>query len=373
MNRFALFGFIAALLAMPTSVSALSCVQEDLEEKFERAAIVAVIEPEELLITDRSDSLASKFTWEVDILGTYKGAFTNFADSDVRRHAIVSDSVWPGTPETQSRLEEDKEFLVFLDKDAHLGLCDYPQNLNERPLSQSEKDELNKLSEEENDLCEPYRCNDGQTFPACDDGHVIHYLVHPCHEDEVEPPLPPLPPENPYGLKDIDGHRYELEIEWAIETGVAEGYDTGLFRPDALINRAEYAKVASITINGGLPTLGAHACFSDISGTEWFAAMVCYLKGNHTVFGYQDGTFRPADKITYAEAASMTTRLFTSVSRLPEPVNNWYDPYIGFLEFYKAVPPTVTRPHQWVTRGEVIYMLHTLNEARQTNRNMPWL
>jgi hypothetical protein len=106
-------------------------------------------------------------------------------------------------------------------------------------------------------------------------------------------------------FKDVNaGVKYSASINALQEAGVIGGYPDGTFRPNQTINRAELMKilvVGALKINPDPPTLN---CFPDVRD-EWFAPYVCFAQLSHWVQGYPDGTFRPNNTLTQAEALKM--------------------------------------------------------------------
>ena len=80
--------------------------------------------------------------------------------------------------------------------------------------------------------------------------------------------------------------------------GILQGDDTGNFRASDTMNRAEgatfYTKLCA-TVGGGTPT------FTDMAGYEWANGAVAYCEQNNIISGYGDGTFGPANPITYVQ------------------------------------------------------------------------
>lgn len=85
--------------------------------------------------------------------------------------------------------------------------------------------------------------------------------------------------------------------------GIINGYPDGSFRPNAGITRAEFAKIAvSFFRDYSRQTLGD--LFSDISG-QWYTNYINLAAELAIVSGYPDGTFRPGNNITRAEAMTI--------------------------------------------------------------------
>ncbi len=109
--------------------------------------------------------------------------------------------------------------------------------------------------------------------------------------------------------------------------GILSGYTDGAFRPNRQITRAEFVTMAAAcdTLeNGG-------ASFSDVPASSWAAQSIASASAKGWVDGFQDGTFRPKDKITRAQAVTILNQM---LGRSPDPdvkgkdgVKNFYDVY----------------------------------------------
>ena len=99
---------------------------------------------------------------------------------------------------------------------------------------------------------------------------------------------------------------YNNAVSTLSNMGVIGGYADGMFRPDAPISRAEFAKIAvSFTQNTGSAT---YNYFTDVKTTDWFAPYVTAAKDAGLIEGYSDGSFKPESKITRAEACAIVNR-----------------------------------------------------------------
>ena len=111
------------------------------------------------------------------------------------------------------------------------------------------------------------------------------------------------------------------ETDWfnnAVSTltnaGVINGYPGNVFMPDAPITRAEFAAIAVRFFGGEYD--GADQ-FSDISG-HWANSEINRAYINDLIKGYPDGTFRPDNYITRAEAMTIVNRV---LERKPDKDN----------------------------------------------------
>ena len=109
--------------------------------------------------------------------------------------------------------------------------------------------------------------------------------------------------------------------------------DTGLFRPNDPLNRAEAAKITPLA-KGDTISICNPSYFPDVTALDWFCEYVSTSQENGYFEGYGDGTFQPANLILRAEAVAVVMRAtgFTIPSyttyTFPDIVGNeWYADY----------------------------------------------
>ncbi|RDY71705.1 hypothetical protein DXT76_06810 [Halobacillus trueperi] len=91
------------------------------------------------------------------------------------------------------------------------------------------------------------------------------------------------------------------------ETGIINGYEGSLFKPDNKVTRAEAATMLSIALD--LPT-SSHSEYSDVSSSHWASDYINGVTAKGYFSGYEDGTFKPDEPIERAEIAALFTRAF---------------------------------------------------------------
>ncbi len=98
-------------------------------------------------------------------------------------------------------------------------------------------------------------------------------------------------------------------ITFAHAKGFIKGYDDGHFAPDSPISRAEALSIL-IKIAGysSADTSFVNVHFNDVDSTDWFANAVAIGIEKKWVEGYGDGSFRPDNSISRAEAATVILR-----------------------------------------------------------------
>lgn len=101
---------------------------------------------------------------------------------------------------------------------------------------------------------------------------------------------------------DIAGHWAESVITQWQSKGLIQGYEDGTFKPGNTITRAEF--VTLMNNAKGFWSEGS-INFSDVKNGRWFYSAVARAVAAGYVKGYSDGSFKPNNTITRAEAAVM--------------------------------------------------------------------
>ena len=100
-----------------------------------------------------------------------------------------------------------------------------------------------------------------------------------------------------------EDNRYSKAITTLSKLGVINGYEDGTFKPDGSITRAEFTKIVTYTL--GLSELKTEPKeFSDIS-EHWARYNIKTAYDQGIINGFEDGTFRPDENVTYEQALKM--------------------------------------------------------------------
>jgi len=153
------------------------------------------------------------------------------------------------------------------------------------------------------------------------------------------------------------GHDSYSAIDFLKESGVLEGYSDGTFKPENTISRAEFLKIAMFDYDFENASEG---CFEDVKD-EWFEKYVCKAFDLGFVSGYPDGTFRPSDPVSFAEASKIIAYADLKKKDLVE-TEDWYEVYVAALSDESAVPVSVLAFDQDITRAEMAEMIWRIQE-----------
>jgi len=162
---------------------------------------------------------------------------------------------------------------------------------------------------------------------------------------------------------DVVGHPHAAQVELLHARGVVEGTGYGLFRPDILLNRAEFLKILMRAVYGdtGAQT-GDTSCFADFVGSpQWYWGVACAAKARGIIEGYPDGTFRGQKNVILAEALKMSIDGWKmQIPSYPSGTANWYDPYIDVGASKRIFDYFPYDPGHLLTRSEMAVLLVSL-------------
>ncbi len=99
-----------------------------------------------------------------------------------------------------------------------------------------------------------------------------------------------------------EGYRYYAAITFLEEHGIIEGYGDGTFKPDQNVTRAEALKI--ILLGSGIEIAESETYelpFSDLQNDVWYLKYINKAYSSGIVSGYDDNTFKPEQNINLAE------------------------------------------------------------------------
>ena len=147
------------------------------------------------------------------------------------------------------------------------------------------------------------------------------------------------------------GKWYNKSISTMAKIGIVKGRTADTFVPNAPITRAEFAAICSRFDRSNVEI---KSDFNDISG-HWAENEIRRAASLGWIQGYTDGSFKPDQNITRAEAASMINRM---LHRLPETVDDLLDGMIQWpdnqpSDWYYINMQEATNSHDFKQKGEI--------------------
>nr|WP_285891282.1 S-layer homology domain-containing protein [Paenibacillus pasadenensis] len=163
---------------------------------------------------------------------------------------------------------------------------------------------------------------------------------------------------------DVKGHWAEKQLlEWE-QKGWISGYGDGMLRPDQPVKRSEFAALVNRALGKSEGSATALS-FKDVKKESWEYSTVATAVYAGYVKGYNDGTFRPAEKVSRQEAAVMIAKAagidstavtepsFSDKASLP----SWSKSYVAALAsqgILGGYPDGSFRPNGQLTRAEAV-------------------
>ena len=181
-------------------------------------------------------------------------------------------------------------------------------------------------------------------------------------------------PTLPVTLKDIPDDDYGVAIKNMVSRGVLLGTSETEFSPDVTISRAMVTEVFRRLATD--KNAGENVKFEDVKDDAWYAESVKWAAFMNIIKGYENGTFKPNQKVTRQEFAIMICRMLDAFNiELPKDneadlskfgsLENWSkDAVIRVLQegLLKIEPNGEFGPKSLVSRKELALVLDKIVE-----------
>ena len=93
--------------------------------------------------------------------------------------------------------------------------------------------------------------------------------------------------------------------------------------------------LAAVLVAGSLPVTASAATFTDINEVSWASSTIQAVSDKGLINGYEDGTFRAKNNVTYSEAMVMVYNLMSKTGNLKASATNTLSIYQSVLNTYK--------------------------------------
>ncbi len=176
----------------------------------------------------------------------------------------------------------------------------------------------------------------------------------------------------PEAVSSIDVSVNKLNTKYYVKPYI-HGYPNGNFGKEDSVTRAEVAAMLTRCLKNDnkLPTNMAKRKFSDVPENEWYAGYVDDAISYGLFSGYEDGTFKPNNKITRGELASVIGNYLkldiSNVGVVEEPytdvANHWARDNINALNRYGisiGYDDGTFKPRQEISRQETVKMINNM-------------
>ncbi|WCT55683.1 S-layer homology domain-containing protein [Paenibacillus kyungheensis] len=176
---------------------------------------------------------------------------------------------------------------------------------------------------------------------------------------------------------DMTTHWSRTDVNDMASRLVVTGEKGGVFAPDRLVTRAEFA--AMIVRALGLSAEPSKITFSDVHDSDWYAGVIGSASNHGLIEGYNDTTFRPNQQITREEASEilshamkltgLSTDITTNEANAQlsgfsdrKQVSNWAVPALALAVKYHIVEGNqgAIEPQSDVSRAQATTMIRRL-------------
>ena len=154
--------------------------------------------------------------------------------------------------------------------------------------------------------------------------------------------------------------------------GYIIGYPDGTIQPEGNITRAEVATIffRLLTNESRTQVWSTENNFSDVAKEAWYNNAISTLSNCRIINGYPDGTFKPGGSITRAEFATIAVRFITTdpnsyegEDKFSDISDTWARGYINLaaeLGLINGYEDGTFRPEQPITRAEAMTIINRL-------------
>ncbi|SHH61888.1 Listeria/Bacterioides repeat-containing protein [Anaerosphaera aminiphila DSM 21120] len=148
------------------------------------------------------------------------------------------------------------------------------------------------------------------------------------------------------------------------------GYPDNTIRSQGSITRAEVAAIFARLKVGEANIPSAKANYSDVNSSDWYAKYIAFVTDNKIMESYEDGSFKPNDKITRAEFTAVVARynsLTDTTSTFEDVIGHWAAGYIGSVTnkgWINGYPDGTFKPEKDISREEVATMVNKMLDRK---------
>ncbi len=158
----------------------------------------------------------------------------------------------------------------------------------------------------------------------------------------------------------------------AVETlrlmGVLDGYGDGTFRPDTVLNRAQFCKMAVYAMDGSgeLGRYSTVTIFPDVKPSHWASAYINMAARKGIISGFADGKFKPGQTVTAGQAVTILMR---GLGYKDENIGGvWPQGYMAEAQTCGLLKSTgITSAYSALTRGQAAKLFLNLFEAKRAS------
>ncbi|WP_053373858.1 chitobiase/beta-hexosaminidase C-terminal domain-containing protein [Paenibacillus sp. FJAT-27812] len=172
---------------------------------------------------------------------------------------------------------------------------------------------------------------------------------------------------------EVENAKYDLKRD-AASTPYMAGYESGAFKPNAALTRYELMKSLSLLLDKEDVSVGS--LFSDVRASE--EALVSFFNSAGIVEGYPNGTFQGERGLTRAEFVVIMSRVLKlSVTKqgaasLSDVKGHWSEKYINAFAaagYVQGFPNGTFKPNDEISRAQAVVLINRVIGARKQSES----
>lgn len=167
-----------------------------------------------------------------------------------------------------------------------------------------------------------------------------------------------------FAFEDVKDSPYQTEINELYELGYITGDGEGNYNPQSFLLRSE---AALLLLKGLYPLedfeyLEYETVFQDVTRLHWAWKPIQVMSAYKVINGFGDGTFRPDEKVTAAQAISMCLKKAGYQEYIENDTVPWYKGVIEVANRYGFTEGLTFEPDAPITREQMAKLLYnTIN------------
>ena len=158
-----------------------------------------------------------------------------------------------------------------------------------------------------------------------------------------------------------DTASYAEAVNTLTALGVISGYEDGTFKPDDKITRAEVSTMIVAAINRTADAQGqmGNTKFADMNNEakKWASGYVNVAVSENIIAGFEDGTFKPDEQVTYVQVVKMLV-CAAGYGQYAEYLGGWPNGYLSVASDKGVTAGVSAGQDEAVTRGQVAQLIY---------------
>lgn len=171
-------------------------------------------------------------------------------------------------------------------------------------------------------------------------------------------PAPTKEPSSAVAYTDCDS-KVVTELT---EMEILSGDGDGKFRPNDTLTRAEFATMAAMASGieyMNIESWGEDSGFPDVANDFWGIEYIRFAVAKGIINGFEDGTFKSDDNVSYAQAVKMclSTAGYNNIVEEAKD-GKWYETWLEAANTYGLTTKKESNPDRVITRLEAAELIY---------------